>query len=195
MTNEELEHSGVKGMKWGVRKAVKSYKKARKQSKARKVRSKIEEDEMRKAVKAKIVNQVDSDGNLPRTIRPTATDSKRREKEWKKIYKDRGSMTDAEIKNSLSRLKLENELQKAASSASEAQRKQRAEMVGNAIKLIGAIPMKDAEGKSTNLKDWGKGWAAGELEKAIMSKKGLKQADTTDEYFAKRIEQAKLIKM
>ena len=60
MTNEELEHSGVKGMKWGVRKAVKSYKKARKQSKARKVRSKIEEDEMRKAVKAKIVNQVDS---------------------------------------------------------------------------------------------------------------------------------------
>ena len=107
MTNEELEHSGVKGMKWGVRKAVKSYKKARKQSKARKVRSKIEEDEMRKAVKAKIVNQVDSDGNLPRTIRPTTTDSKRREKEWKKIYKDRGSMTDAEIKNSLTRLKLE----------------------------------------------------------------------------------------
>ena len=100
-------------------------------------------------------------------------------------------MTDAEIKNSLSRLKLENELQKASSSASEAQRKQRAEMVGNAIKLIGAIPMKDAEGKLTNLKDWG----AGELKKAIMSKKDLKQADTTDEYFAKRIEQAKLIKM
>ena len=178
MTNEELEHSGVKGMKWGVRKAVKSYKKARKQSKARKVRSKIEEDEMRKAVKAKIVNQVDSDGNLPRTIRPTTTDSKRREKEWKKIYKDRGSMTDAEIKNSLSRLKLENELQKASSSASEAQRKQRAEMVSMAIKAIGAIPMKDAAGKTTNVK----GWAAGELKSMVTGGKDkiLKQSDTDD---------------
>ena len=178
MTNEELEHSGVKGMKWGVRKAVKSYKKARKQSKARKVRSKIEEDEMRKAVKAKIVNQVDSDGNLPRTIRPTATDSKRREKEWKKIYKDRGSMTDAEIKNSLTRLKLENELQKASSSASEAQRKQRAEMVSMAIKAIGAIPMQDAAGKTTNVK----GWAAGELKSMVTGGKDktIKQSDTTD---------------
>ena len=178
MTNEELEHSGVKGMKWGVRKAVKSYKKARKQSKARKVRSKIEEDEMRKAVKAKIVNQVDSNGNLPRTIRPTATDSKRREKEWKKIYKDRGSMTDAEIKNSLSRLKLENELQKASSSASEAQRKQRAEMVSMAIKAIGALPMKDAAGKTTNVK----GWATGELMSMVTGGKDktLKQSDTTD---------------
>lgn len=179
MTNEELlEHSGVKGMKWGVRKAVKSYKKARKQSKARKVKTKIEEDEMRKAVKAKIVNQVDSDGNLPRTIRPTATNSKAREKEWKKIYKDRGSMTDAEIKNSLSRLKLENELQKAASSASEAQRKQQAEMVGNAIKLIGAIPMKDAAGNTTNVK----GWVAGELKSMVTGGKDktIKQSDTTD---------------
>lgn len=87
MTNEELEHSGVKGMKWGVRKAVKSTKKPANNPKARKVRSKIEEDEMRKAVKAKIVNQVDSDGNLPRTIRPTTTDSKRREKEWKRFTK------------------------------------------------------------------------------------------------------------
>ena len=178
MTNEELEHSGVKGMKWGVRKAVKSYKKARKQSKARKIRSKIEEDEMRKAVKAKIVNQVDSDGNLPRTIRPTTTDSKRREKEWKKIYKDRGSMTDAEIKNSLSRLKLENELQKASSSASEAQRKQRAEMVSMAIKAIGAIPMQDAAGNTTNVK----GWAAGELKSMVTGGKDktLKQSDTDD---------------
>ena len=178
MTNEELEHSGVKGMKWGVRKAVKSYKKARKQSKARKVRSKIEEDEMRKAVKAKIVNQVDSNGNLPRTIRPTATDSKRREKEWKKIYKDRGSMTDAEIKNSLSRLKLENELQKASSSASEAQRKQRAEMVSMAIKAIGALPMKDAAGNTTNVK----GWAAGELKSMVTGGKDktIKQSDATD---------------
>ena len=178
MTNEELEHSGVKGMKWGVRKAVKSYKKARKQSKARKIRSKIEEDEMRKAVKAKIVNQVDSDGNLPRTIRPTTTDSKRREKEWKKIYKDRGSMTDAEIKNSLTRLKLENELQKASSSASEAQRKQRAEMVSMAIKAIGAIPMQDAAGKTTNVK----GWAAGELKSMVTGGKDktIKQSDTTD---------------
>ena len=178
MTNEELEHSGVKGMKWGVRKAVKSYKKARKQSKARKVRSKIEEDEMRKAVKAKIVNQVDSNGNLPRTIRPTATDSKRREKEWKKIYKDRGSMTDAELKNSLSRLKLENELQKAASSASEAQRKQRSEMVSMAIKAIGALPMKDAAGKTTNVK----GWATGELMSMVTGGKDktIKQSDTTD---------------
>ena len=133
---------------------------------------------MRKAVKAKIVNQVDSDGNLPRTIRPTTTDSKRREKEWKKIYKDRGSMTDAEIKNSLTRLKLENELQKASSSASEAQRKQRAEMVSMAIKAIGAIPMQDAAGKTTNVK----GWAAGELKSMLTGGKDktIKQSDTTD---------------
>ena len=38
MNEETLEHQGVKGMKWGVRKAAKKYKSSRAKSKTRKAK-------------------------------------------------------------------------------------------------------------------------------------------------------------
>ena len=183
MNEETLEHHGVKGMKWGVRKAAKKYKSSREKSKARKAKSKIEEDEMRKAAKAKIIERIDADGNFTRTVRPTATDSKKREKEWKKIYKNRGNLSDAEIQNTLKRLKWENELQKAANSASEEQRKAAQAKIDLAIKLIGAIPIQTDDGKTTNVKDWAAGALTGAIKDAAGKK--VKHSDTLEHYGVK----------
>ena len=192
MNEETLEHQGVKGMKWGVRKAAKKYKSSRAKSKARKAKSRIEEDEMRKAAKAKIIERIDENGNFTRTVRPTATDSKKREKEWKKIYKNRGNLSDAEIQNTLKRLKWENELQKAANSASEEQRKAAQAKIDLAIKLIGAIPIQTDDGKTTNVKDWAAGALTGAIKDAAGKK--VKHSDTLEHYGSK-IQKAKAIKI
>ena len=181
--DDNLEHQGVKGMKWGVRKATKKYKSSRAKSKARKAKSRIEEDEMRKAAKAKIIERIDDNGNYTRTIRPTATDSKKREKEWKKIYKNRGNLSDAEIQNTLKRLKWENELQKAANSASEEQRKAAQAKIDLAVKLIGAIPIQTDDGKTTNVKDWAAGALTGAIKDAAGKK--VKHSDTLEHYGVK----------
>ena len=178
MNEETLEHHGVKGMKWGVHKARKSYKSHREKVKAKKAKSRIEEDEMRKAAKAKIIERIDENGNFTRTIRPTSVDSKKREKEWKKIYKNRANLSDAEIQNTLKRLKWENELQKAANSASEEQRKAAQAKIDMAIKLIGAIPIQTDDGKTTNVKDWAAGALTGALKDAAGKK--VKHSDTLE---------------
>lgn len=92
MPSNELQHYGVKGMKWGVRKAVK-----------------------------------------------TRSDSAKRERSWKKQYRDRGKMSDDELRNVVNRLRLENEFAKLSGQASKGQRK----MAKSFIKGASSIAMND----------------------------------------------------
>ena len=87
-----IQHYGVKGMKWGVRKAVK-----------------------------------------------TRSDSAKRERSWKKQYRDRGKMSDDELRNVVNRLRLENEFAKLSGQASKGQRK----MAKSFIKNASSIAMND----------------------------------------------------
>lgn len=86
MTFSELEHYGVKGQKWGVR---------------RKVQSGV--DSVKKA------HQLN-------------TQSRQREKQWQTAYKKRGSMSTADLKRTVERLRLENEFNKLATEATASQR-------------------------------------------------------------------------
>ena len=87
-----IQHYGVKGMKWGVRKAVK-----------------------------------------------TRSESAKRERSWKKQYRDRGKMSDDELRNVVNRLRLENEFAKLSGQASKGQRK----MAKSFIKGASSIAMND----------------------------------------------------
>lgn len=89
---DEIQHYGVKGMKWGVRKAVQ-------RSKAR---------------------------------RSLKKQSAKRERSWKTEYQKRGSMSNADLKKKVERLRLENEFAKLASEASKGQKA----MAKNAIKSV-----------------------------------------------------------
>lgn len=86
MTFSELEHHGVKGQKWGVRKAVKNG-----------------------------VANVKKSHELN-------TQSRQREKSWTTTYKKRGSMSTTDLKRTVERLRLENELNRLATEATASQR-------------------------------------------------------------------------
>ena len=79
---DEIQHYGVKGMKWGVRKAVQKYK-------------------VRRSLKKQ---------------------SAKRERSWKTEYQKRGSMSNADLKKKVERLRLENEFAKLAGEASKGQK-------------------------------------------------------------------------
>lgn len=78
-----LEHAGVKGMKWGVKKGV------------TKAKQKI----------------------------ATNKSSAKREKSWQGQYKKRGSMSNAQLKTKIERLRLENEFNRLATEANAPRRK------------------------------------------------------------------------
>ena len=94
MSHKELvlEHYGVKGMKWGVRKSISSRAK-----------------------------------------------SAKRERSWKKQYRERASMSDEDLRNVVKRLRLENEFAKLSGQASKGQRK----MTKSFIKSASSIAMND----------------------------------------------------
>ena len=82
MSMEEIiEHAGVKGMKWGVKKSVST-----------------------------------SVGKAKQKIATNKASSKR-EKSWQGQYKKRGSMSNAQLKTKIERLRLENEFNRLATEA------------------------------------------------------------------------------
>ena len=78
----ELEHHGVKGQKWGVRRAIKRAKESHRVS----------------------------------------SESRQREREWHETYKKRGEMSTEELRQTVERLRLENQLNKLAIQATASQR-------------------------------------------------------------------------
>lgn len=90
-----IEHAGVKGMKWGVRKGVTKAKQKIATNKA----------------------------------------SSKREKSWKGQYKKRGTMSNAQLKTKIERLRLENEFNRLATEANAPRRKKAKMYIDSVSKL------------------------------------------------------------
>lgn len=99
MSHKELiiQHYGVKGMKWGVRKSVSSRVK-----------------------------------------------SAKRERSWKKQYRERDSMSDDDLRKVVNRLRLENEFAKLSGQASKGQRKMAKSFIKSASSVAMSDPAKQA---------------------------------------------------
>ena len=95
-----LQHHGVKGMKWGVRK-----------------------DRVKK----------------PGRGLKSMNESAKRERDWKYQYRERGVLSDNELRDVVNRLRLENEFAKLSGEASKGQRK----MAKSFIKNASSIAMND----------------------------------------------------
>lgn len=96
-TSHILEHHGVKGQKWGVRRnthSVSSHTSKRAQKKA--ARHAVHEE--KKA-------------------------SRKREKSWQSTYNNRSKMTDQELRSALTRIQLENQLRSEVAKAGTSQYK------------------------------------------------------------------------
>lgn len=104
-----LEHYGVPGMKWGVRKVRETT--GRKQSsvnkkKASRLRARLEKQRRRQKAKAKKRTQTDAE-------KTAAKEAKRRQdilRSPSKLYKNRYDFTQDEINDALKRFKWEEEL-------------------------------------------------------------------------------------
>ena len=143
MNEEYLEHFGVKGMKWGVRKSDSSsrVKKAKKPNIiGESVNSiKRESDWAKKSRHARSL----SDAELKRTVERLKNENaiKRNthtkmgglndyaNKENRKVYRQRAKYSDAEIKKIAQRINLESEFRKQASLAAPWKRKLAKEVI------------------------------------------------------------------
>lgn len=134
-SNEEqlLEHMGVLGMKWGKRRA------ASKTSKPAKVK-KVKEPKPEKVKKVKEAKPVE-----PKKPMATSSNSKRREREWGAVYKNRSQLSDAELAAAITRLRLENELNKQATAATTQQKARNAKIFA----AIKAFPTRNEEDDTT----------------------------------------------
>lgn len=110
-----LEHHGVKGMKWGVRKARSSVSSMRKAYEKRKKAKDVSFTEGQGAKADKLMTQKDRRRNMEK-LRSGST---KREKDWNKLYLKREKMGDRELQLALNRLKLENQFAKEVKAASE----------------------------------------------------------------------------
>lgn len=118
--NDYLEHHGVRGMKWGIRKARTSSSSS---SIAKKIKSLTEKKKQKpkesftEGGKRKADNVITEKDRKARQ-RQLKNESAIREKDWQKLYLKRSQMGDRELQLALNRLKLENQLAKEVSTAS-----------------------------------------------------------------------------
>lgn len=91
-----IEHHGMKGQKWGVRRRVQAL--------------------------------VGRSGQVPRS---TAAASDSREKNWKKTYANRASMSTPQLREKVNRLTLENQLKQQVSIASPAKKSAARQIITN----------------------------------------------------------------
>ena len=99
----ELEHSGIKGMKWGQRK-------------------------LKNAVANRNINK----------------SSRKRENDWANQYKKRGSMSNADLKRKIERLRMENDFNRLATEASAGQRAKAKMYIDGASKFANSPAGKQA---------------------------------------------------
>ena len=134
----QLQHVGVKGMKWGVRKSRKSKDRAsettpKPKSTLRKyVDSNRRELGMRKMLKdvdtlpdaevVRRVNRVRNENDFRRAIDNTAFVNNKRRKQLREEYFNRENMSDSELQERVRRLNLEDNLRREVVRASKPQR-------------------------------------------------------------------------
>lgn len=108
-SDEYLYHYGVRGMKWGIRKAqnvVAGIRARKKQQPDGRVGP-----EVNKTLASKQVRKMSS--------KKANKLSAEREKEWRKVYNNRSRMTNEELSSALKRLNLENQFAQQVKTAQE----------------------------------------------------------------------------
>lgn len=141
---EILQHAGVKGMKWGVRKAASNIKGAPKRaaeriksstkSRAREIHWMKEARKLDKMSTKEIVNmasRIQMENDMKRLtrrgfsreklVRRVMGDKSLANKKDRENYRNRGDMSNAELKRKLSRLRAKDQMGKAMMSASKEQ--------------------------------------------------------------------------
>ena len=145
LLDTELQHVGVKGMKWGVRKSRTSKDRAsettpKPKSTVRKyIDSNRRELGMNKLVKdvhtlpdaevVRRVNRVRNENDFRRAIDNTAFVNNKRRKQLREEYFNRENMSDAELQERVRRLNLEDNLRREVVRASKPQREAANELI------------------------------------------------------------------
>ena len=145
LLDTQLQHVGVKGMKWGVRKSRKSKDRAsettpKPKSTLRKyVDSNRRELGMNKLVKdvhtlpdtevVRRVNRVRNENDFRRAIDNTAFVDRKRRKQLREEYFNREKLSDAELQERVRRLNLEDNLRREVVRASRPQREAANELI------------------------------------------------------------------
>lgn len=107
--NDYVTHYGVKGMKWGLRKAQVTVAGIRSRLKPKTDRR--EGPEINRTLSSPQVKKMSS--------KKANKLSAEREKEWRKVYNNRHRMTNEELNSALKRLNLENQFAQQVKTASE----------------------------------------------------------------------------
>ena len=145
LLDSQLQHVGVKGMKWGVRKSRKSKDRAsettpKPKSTLRKyVDSNRRELGMRKMLKdvdtlpdaevVRRVNRVRNENDFRRAIDNTTFVDRKRRKQLREEYFNRENMSDSELQERVRRLNLEDNLRREVVRASKPQREAANELI------------------------------------------------------------------
>ena len=145
LLDTQLQHVGVKGMKWGVRKSRTSKDRAsettpKPKSTVRKyVDSNRRELGMHKLVKdvhtlpdaevVRRVNRVRNENDFRRAIDNTAFVDRKRRKQLREEYFNREKLSDAELQERVRRLNLEDNLRREVVRASKPQREAANELI------------------------------------------------------------------
>ena len=145
LLDTQLQHVGVKGMKWGVRKSRKSKDRAsettpKPKSTLRKYvdsnRRELGMNKMHKDVDTlpdaevvRRVNRVRNENDFRRAIDNTAFVNNKRRKQLREEYFNREKLSDAELQERVRRLNLEDNLRREVVRASKPQREAANELI------------------------------------------------------------------
>lgn len=171
--DEDIQHHGVKGMRWGVRRPVGSNGLVIKSAKSvgrevgnvRKL-SKLE-DKSDEQIRSE-VNRIRNENELRRLSSGMPTKSKR---EIKKVYKDRANLTDDELKVKIDRLRLEDSLRREVkNSILPPKRKQ---LANSQIKKLADMGAKAIEKRGETMRQTPGEITAGIILKQVASSKNL----------------------
>lgn len=108
-SDEYIYHHGIKGMKWGIRKAqnivagIRARKKQQPDGRVGPVVNKTLDGKQTRKMSSKKANKLSAE----------------REKEWRRVYNNRSNMTNEELSSALKRLNLENQFAQQVKTAQE----------------------------------------------------------------------------
>ena len=152
--DDTLEHYGVKGMKWGVRRTKEQLQSARRErSWGYKDQSKLSDKELKKTVDrlqneahmqrlSKQLSSSYSKKSVQRALRLKVKESKelrKKSKELNREYQLRNTLSDAELKARVQRLQLEGRFDQLSTQVAKGQKKQ----IDDLLKTAGELPVSD----------------------------------------------------
>lgn len=149
-----IEHYGVKGMKWGVRRTKEQLQSAkRERSWGYKDQSKLSDQELKKTVDrlqneahlqrlSKQLSSSYSKKSVQRALRLKVKEAKalrKKSKELNREYQLRNTLSDAELRTRVQRLQLEGRFDQLSTQVAKGQKKQ----IDDLLKTAGELPVSD----------------------------------------------------